>query len=312
MNKHYCIKYDEWASMVAFHPAGSPFQHPDLFRIYAKYSRIPPELFIHYDTEDQLDGVLLAIPVTYFPFTQLIPHAYVCVNGPLMDPYLKEVTRCEVAKSLLESFQSLKHPIRCPYLELRDMNHQTGKTVGKNTEKKQATFLNLVKDISSHTALWSGLSKTRKRYIKQVMRKGYTTREPNTKEELQAFIKMLRLHYFRIKKPFPGKKVLEGIWQERNNQKTIRIVITLANNEICGGAVLGFCGDTCYEWYIVSDRRVRHSGTAVTFGSMEYAMERGFRTFNFMGAGRKGKAYGVREFKRSFGGREEEYRRWKG
>ena len=47
-----------------------------------------------------------------------------------------------------------------------------------------------------------------------------------------------------------------------------------------------------------------------TFAAIEYGYEHGLMYFDFMGAGKPGEEYGVREFKAKFGGEMVEYGRF--
>jgi lipid II:glycine glycyltransferase (peptidoglycan interpeptide bridge formation enzyme) len=60
-----------------------------------------------------------------------------------------------------------------------------------------------------------------------------------------------------------------------------------------------------YEWYIGGEDGI-HKGVypsiLATWAAIRYATEKHMTTFDFLGAGKPGEEYGVREFKVSFGG----------
>ncbi len=301
-------KHNEWASFVRNHTDGSPFQHPDCFAIFNTYSKIPPKVFRHYDNEDNINGVILALPCSFFPTIPSVPKAYISFNGPIADSRAELERQHDIQSVLINRLKKEKGLLR-PYLEIRDF-YNIIKRENPPERERGTPYLNLVKDITTPEQLMDGVSNMRLRHINKIDN-GFVTADPATIYELESFLKILQSLYKHIRKPILSSRVIEGIFATREEQDSFRVVVTKHSGRVCGGAILGFCGTTCYEWYIASDRTVKECGTAATFGAMRYAMERGCSSFNFMGIGRAGVPYGVRDFKCSFGGEMVEYMRYR-
>ncbi|MDD2323695.1 MAG: GNAT family N-acetyltransferase [Bacteroidales bacterium] len=301
-------KHNEWASFINHHPFGSPFQHPDCYELFWNFGKIKPAFLLHFDSDDYIDGVITAYPCSFLPDMSVFPYALISVNGPLAGPLsgLKEDTQ-SIQNNLLKSLADMK-TLRSPLIELRQMN---GLPISGSETGKSSKYLNLVKDISTKDIMLNTASVSRRRYIKKVIRDRFETDVVKKTSDLQEFLALLNKQYRGLKKPYISPEVIKGIANTSEGQDSFRVVVTKKENRVCGGAILGFSRDTCYEWYIVSDMTVKNSGTAVTYGAMEYAMTRGCKKFDFMGIGQAGVDYGVRDFKMGFGGDVVEYGRYR-
>ena len=76
------------------------------------------------------------------------------------------------------------------------------------------------------------------------------------------------------------------------------------NGELVGVGVCLTFDDVIYLWYNVDNRKYSNLGIGeyVIWSTIEWAVAKGFRMFDFGGAGRQGQKYGVREFKLAMGG----------
>ncbi|PLX00610.1 MAG: hypothetical protein C0593_00500, partial [Marinilabiliales bacterium] len=249
-------KHNEWAAFVNNHPFGSPFQHPDCYELFLNYGKIKPALFLHFDCDDYIDGVLTAYPCSFLPSRSFFPYGLIAVNGPLAGNSSapnEEIHR--IQHNLVNSLNELK-TIKRPIIELRQMN---GLSLSGSEAEQSSKYLNLIKNISTPDLVLYNMSGTRRRCIKKVIRDGFITDIVQNEAELQCFLKLLRKQYRRLRKPYISPEVLKGIAATSGMQNSFRVVVTKKNNMVSGGAVLGFSKDTCYEWYIVSDRAIKNS-----------------------------------------------------
>ena len=99
-------------------------------------------------------------------------------------------------------------------------------------------------------------------------------------------------------------------------QKLGKGVILLAFKEdrIIGGIVCPVQDrNVMYEWYVCGldkDYPRNHPSVMVTWHALLYASQHDIRTFDFMGLGKPGIPYGVRDFKLRFGGEVTNYGRY--
>ena len=72
-------------------------------------------------------------------------------------------------------------------------------------------------------------------------------------------------------------------------------------------------GRAIYEWYVCGldeDYREQYPSVMATYAAIEYAKEHDLPLFDFMGAGKPDANYGVRDFKKEFGGEVVEHGRF--
>ena len=78
------------------------------------------------------------------------------------------------------------------------------------------------------------------------------------------------------------------------------------DDDVIGGILCPISpGKTIYEWYVcgLDDQYKELSpSTLATWAAMDYGLRNNIPKFDFMGVGTPTKPYGVREFKRRFGG----------
>ena len=79
-----------------------------------------------------------------------------------------------------------------------------------------------------------------------------------------------------------------------------------SNNKQTGGIICLIYNQVIYEYYIYFDKSIRNnlSSYLTTWHAIDFGNSVNLVQFNFMGAGKPNEDYGVRDFKRGFGGRE--------
>lgn len=90
------------------------------------------------------------------------------------------------------------------------------------------------------------------------------------------------------------------------NEKIGKYFLVEYNKEIIGGIMCPITPDKAiYEWYVCG-LDGQHNGiypsVLATWAPIDYALKKGLKYFDFMGAGKPDQNYGVREFKSKFGG----------
>ncbi|MGC9472429.1 MAG: lipid II:glycine glycyltransferase FemX, partial [Bacteroidales bacterium] len=172
-------------------------------------------------------------------------------------------------------------------------------------------YLNYRVDCSDRAEMFKKLSNNRKRQIKKALRSGVQVKPAETAEEVKLFYVILKeLYQKKIRKPLPS----EEFFMEFFRRTLGKIFLVAFDNRIIGGIVCPELKGRCiYEYYVCGlDDQYREQSPSVmaTWAAMEYAAENHIPAFDFMGAGRKDRDYGVREFKSRFGGERVEYGRY--
>ena len=118
------------------------------------------------------------------------------------------------------------------------------------------------------------------------------------------------LYKTKVKTPlFP-----ESFFQTLAKHPDARFLLTELNGKIIGGTVcVAQEGKCLYEWFACGEDGVYphvFPSCYATYSGIRYAAEHNMPRFDMMGAGKPDEAYGVRDFKAKFGGKEVEHGRF--
>jgi lipid II:glycine glycyltransferase (peptidoglycan interpeptide bridge formation enzyme) len=75
---------------------------------------------------------------------------------------------------------------------------------------------------------------------------------------------------------------------------------------VLGGILCVNDSNAVFEWFVCGEETSEtniYPSVMATWTGIKYAAENNFSRFDFMGAGKPAKSYGVREFKAKFGGK---------
>lgn len=168
-------------------------------------------------------------------------------------------------------------------------------------------YLNIFIDTTlSFPDLYSNLSVSKKRQVQSSQKAGAYVRAAGNESEVEAFYRILNeLYTDKIKKPLIAREVLLRVFRDKSIGEILLVVF---DEKIIGGMLCPvYEKKEIYEWYIgcLDDEMKQYKvypSVLLTWEAIRYAAIHGYKRFNFMGAGEKGKHYGVRDFKLQFGG----------
>ena len=183
--------------------------------------------------------------------------------------------------------------------------------------------LNLLIDTSSAELAWQKMTGNRRRQVTRSIENGATVIQQPSAGQVGAFYELLLAHYReKVKKPLPGKSFFLALnhlsenserWQERGKHcgstPAARYFLVACDGRIIGGSVCVFIpGRMMHEWYACGldheyNKRRIFPSVLSTWAAMEFAAKNNIPLFDFMGMGRPDVPYGVRNFKKEFGGR---------
>lgn len=198
------------------------------------------------------------------------------------------------------------------YIETRNLNdYSEYKSEFSLAGWEYENHLNYHLDCSDKEMVWKNLNSNRQRQIKKAIKAGVITQEAKTGKEIEQFYEILRtLYTSKVKKPFFPL----DFFKQFNKTSIGKIFLVKLNDEIIGGIVCPFLpGESIYELYVCGlDSEYKDCSPSVmaTYAAIEYGFNNGMKRFDFMGAGKPGSDYGVREFKEKFGGKLVEHGRF--
>lgn len=302
------IDRTEWSRLVAASSTGTWFQTPEAYEFNASM----PELFRPFEVGLENEGTLRGVCVGYVTveksaIKQLMTRRAIIIGGPCLADDCTDAEVCELMKAVRKELKG-----EAIYVECRNFNdYSRWKTAFAKAGFEYVPHLNFHVDTSSVEVVEANLGKSRKRDIRTSLRDGATIIEKPTLEQVREYYAILEnLYKTRVKTPLFPFSFFEKLWQHKDG----RFILVALNNEIIGGTVCVEQEGKCvYEWFVSGrdgEWKSIFPSSVATYAGIKYAAEHSCPRFDMMGAGTPDVAYGVRDFKARFGGKEVEHGRF--
>lgn len=300
------ISIKEWKKFVFSHPDGNFFQHPESFNFFKGLDGYNP-FIIAAKEKNKIIGLISGIIIRKNTIKGCFSKRAIIWGGPLIEIWSELLFRF----LFLELEKITKKVIYVEFRNLFNLSEHTDSFQKFNF--KYIPYLNIrVNTKSKDNLLKKKISKSKIRQIKTSLKQGAKIKEPSNKNELKNFYHILKkLYKTKIKKPFPSFQFFLKFYE---NKKLGKYFLIEYKDQIIGGIMCPIYNNRIiYEWYIAGldgyYKKIFPSVLA-TWAPINYAIENELEYFDFMGAGTPCSDYGVREFKKKFGGKMYEYGRY--
>ncbi|MHC1731142.1 MAG: lipid II:glycine glycyltransferase FemX [Bacteroidales bacterium] len=293
-NEHIDIAL--WEEFVAGNPHATPFQTWEFYRLL-NHAEPSSGQAVCVAGEDRI----LALAVIQIQKERGIKGFFsrrgVIFGGPLLDPSFPEAMAL-----LLEGMHGLlRH--RVIYLETRNQSDFSSyRNVFEGKGWVYHEHLNCVLGIESREQVLSGMSESRRRQIRMSLDNGATWEECGSLDDLKELYSLLsELYTKEVRLPLPPLEFFTAIYKLRFG----KIFIVRHNGRIIGGSfcpVLEKRAVYTFYYYGLKDFHKKIFPTHLALmAAIEYALQNRIGKVDFMGAGKPGKDYGVRDYKLKFG-----------
>lgn len=293
---HTKIKCDKWADYVDNHPLGTIFHTRHFFSICASTPRLQPFALFTIDGSQRITGMLMGY---YHTVTKIVPgflsRRIILMNSPIVnDPISLELLLNELKK--MAAFKAV-------YVEIR--NHYSTENQAPLYEKAKFLFephLNIIVDLmKDEDVLWQEVSASRRKEIRKAIKQGFEFQADSDKTKSELY-SILREIYSRARLPLYPESFFESIFRMPTECFN---VLGLLLGDVVVGAVLvlkykatvyGFFGGSREEYYKLRPNDL------LFWSAFLWAKKNGYGRFDWLGAGHPDKPYGVRDWKKQFGG----------
>ncbi|WP_179830143.1 lipid II:glycine glycyltransferase FemX [Spirosoma fluviale] len=184
-----------------------------------------------------------------------------------------------------------------------------------DTDKYKALFnkygfeyedhLTILVDLTrSEADLWKGVHTKRRNQIRRAEKEGCFVEQPHSIEALQACYSILQEVYQRAKLPLPDFSHFESLLHQSDERSGLRLFTVIWEGKIIGCMLCLAHGDWLFDYYAgaYSHFYKKYPNDLLPWAVFCWARKNGFRYFDFGGAGKPDVPYGVREYKKQFGG----------
>lgn len=289
-----------WRRLVDAHPRGSAFQCPEMFDVYAATPGFRPLLAAAVVPDGSIAGVMLGVlqDTLPSPLGGLLRRT-VAWGGPLVS----EGGEACVA-SLLAGFATAVGG-RGVYVQLRnlwDVSPWNAEFVqaGYGYEEHLEVRVDLTR---GEDVLWRGLAASRRTRVRQAARDGVRCARLRSPGEMAIAHSLVRAAYRARRLPLPDPLHFHALHSVLGPAGLVRYFGAYRGERLVSVRIVLSHGRSLYDlWAAQAPDAHPSAGSALAWEVLRWGARRGYPRFDFGGAGSPHQPYGVRDFKRSFGG----------
>lgn len=306
LTKYEQIDKHQWAELVQRSKTATWFQTLEAYEFYASL----PELFMPFAVAVE-NGNLRGVIVGYVTkeknaLKQFVTRRAIIIGGPLLAEDITE----EELKGLLQTTTDLLRKDAI-YIETRNFHdYSPWRPAFEQCGWKYEEHLNFQVDCSSLAAVHTAMSESRLRQVKKAFKNGVRIEEAGSVAEVHTYFGILqRLYKTKVKTPLFPFEFFQTFFEKGLG----KYLLVKKDEEIIGGIMCPILDHRIiYEWFVCgkdTEYKNLYPSVIATYAAIQYASENHIAMFDFMGAGKPGDRYGVRDFKEPFGGQLVEFGR---
>lgn len=291
------VSFEKWHEAVSRHPAGNIFQTPYMHRVYSEAEGVEPiSTFLMRD--DEIVGVMQG---ALQHFASGLAQRSVIIGGPL----ILDNDASPLLSTLLAEYEACVHK-NVIYTQIRNSFETTGvKQVFAENEFDYDEHLNILVDMSkSEETLWQEVHSKRRNEIRRAYKEGTRVEEVTSRAAVLECYAILQDVYEQARLPLPQEGLFLSAWQHSEDSVGLKVFAAINRDEIIGTMFTLYFRNCLYDWYAGSYRQhyKKYPNDLLPWEIFLWGKRNGFSVFDFGGAGKPGVPYGVRDFKKKFGG----------
>lgn len=291
--------YRLWESYLNNHKNGNIFQSPVFFKTYKYTNGNSPFVIIVKNDDGGISGVLLAViqKVHNGLFGKFTARAIIW-GGPVYNDR-------ETLNKLLDVYGN-EIGGRAIYTEVRNLwNTNEDIDIFETFGFTFEDHLDIIVDLKlKEEELWSQVHSKRRNEIRRAKKENLVFKEETNLQGLEKCYNILREVYFHAKIPLVDFSFFSSLLKFSSKDNGIRIFIAQLEEEIIGCMITVVYNKTVYDLYAGSFRKFykKYPNDLIPWEVFLWGQRNGFEKFDFGGAGKPNVPYGVREYKKKYGG----------
>jgi len=299
-----------WGNFVNDHPRGNIFQTPEMAEVYKNTKNYLPLTLAAVDTQsDEITALVNAAIIHEFggPLRKFTSRSII-TGGPL---FQDNSPGYESVKMLMEQYDAIVEK-NTLYSEIRNL--WDTKNFPFLNDYTYEEHLNFLVDISGgKEIIWKNLSKSRRHGITKSSKMGVTIHEISSENELNTLYSILNDTYKRARHPLSDRSLFNAVFTHLVPKNLGKIFFAHHENDTIGVLILLLYKKNMYHYYSGSlpEYSKFYPNDGIFWHALEWGSMNHYALFDFLGAGKPDEKYGVREFKRQFGGSLVNYGRYK-
>jgi lipid II:glycine glycyltransferase (peptidoglycan interpeptide bridge formation enzyme) len=303
------IDREKWEDFVFNYPEGNIFQTCAMADVYRLTKNCEPISLAAVEPESgELLAVLQAVIIRDAPgLLGSISSRSIINSGPLFVEGKRGFGALEKLLNYYEKFLNN----RAIYTQIRNLwdtesSKKTLNSMGYQYEPHLNYLINLNRP---EKEIWSDIHKPRRKGINRAEKVGIEVRKIKNRDEIRDCYKVIEETYKNVRLPLADISLLENAYDKLSSSGLIDFYLATLEGEVVGSRVVLKYKGMVHDWYAGSKQEINYVNEAVVWHMLsEYAGKE--KVFDFGGAGHPDKPYGVREFKKRFGGEEVNFGRY--
>lgn len=301
------VDLEKWREFVYRHPRGNIFQTPEMYEVYKNTKNYTPIFLAAADERDKILGILVAvIQQEGRGIVGLLSARSVMLGGPLI-----EDDNTEVLKAIIGGYNEiLKNSVL--YSQIRNLRDpEFGKKIfadlGYVYEEHLDIHIDLNKDKDT---LWQEVHSKKRNEIRKATKEGTSVLEVS--DGVEAIYAIFEEVYRKARLPLADISLFKSAANILGPKNMIKFFVALNDGKIIGAMCVLVYKNIIYDWYAGSCKGFlnKYPNDLIPWEVFMWGKKNGFTDFDWGGAGSPDKEYGVRYYKKQFGGTMVNYGRF--
>tara|TARA_Y100001970_G_C14214391_1_gene848769 strand:+ start:176 stop:1177 length:1002 start_codon:yes stop_codon:yes gene_type:complete len=296
------INKEAWSQFVLKHPKGSFFHSPEVFKVYSDSSLFEPVFLSVVDARGEILGIILAVIkkehqnfLGYFSRRAivfggaLIKNDDVSVYDFLIKQYNKDM-RKKAIYTQIRNFSEFNK-------DLKNMFCQNG--------YKYEDHLNILVDLKKNKEeLWAEVHSKRRNEIRRAKKEGTKFEIKDQEKDLKKCYSIIKSVYDRAKLPIPEYSFFKNLLSISGKELGLKLFCAENDGKIIGCMIAVVYKKVIYDYYAgaYSEYYNKYPNDLIPWEVFLWGKENNYTLFDFGGAGKPNIKYGVRDYKKKFGG----------
>jgi hypothetical protein len=291
-----------WDSFVDEHPKGNVFHTSEMVRVFRDSKGNTPLAIANMSPSGKIAALLVSVRVQTLP----PPMGRLSSRAVLYsEPLCHEHPESMKALAQLVAHHDAQMSRSALFAEVRPL-YASGseRIVLERAGYKYLDYLNFLNDLTLPIkTMWSNLHKGAQYAIRQCEKRGMDVREVPADEAVDQLYPLLKLSYGHSGVPLADRTLFDATVRELNSRATVKFFAVYEGEKPVAMDVLLSFKNVIYLWYGGVTRSCEGSPCSLLrWHELKWAHEQGYAICDSGGAGWPDVPYGVRDFKRKFGG----------
>lgn len=293
---------EAWKDFNHNQSQGNVYQTPEMVEVYRRTKNHDPVYLAIVDNNGEFRALMVAVIIKEMEgLIGSLSARSIIIGGPL---FIEDEDTTEVLLKLFEEYNKIQKGVL--YSEIRNI-YDTSRfrevLARRGYEFKE--HLNYLIDLNkSKEELWGQISRSMRKNINRAERAGLEIEEMKDRDRIPVFYGFLEDVYRHAKMPLADISLFYAVYDILVPKGMAKFHLAKYDGEYVGGRLSLMDNKTIYADFVgvPKEHKKLNVNPLLNWNIIKWGSENGYQVFDFGGAGKPGIEYGVREFKRQFGG----------